>query len=183
MARIKGVAFANRYEYLVSTHGEDGLRRVMGRLSPEDAKVLHLPNASEWYPLETMLRVDQAIVEELLGGDVEKMVDVGAFSWRQNLNVTYRFLFRILSAETVVAQAPSAFRRMLDTGTAAVERLGPKDVVVRYEGFHPVKPTYCRVLRGSLLGILDACRVKGTVADHGCVFRGDPCCSFRVRWE
>jgi hypothetical protein len=183
VARIKGVVFVNRYDYLMSTAGEAGLAKVMAKLSADDAKALNLPNASEWYPLETVLRVDQVILDEVLGGNLERMIEVGAFSWRQNLNVTYRFLFRILSTETILSQASGAFRKMLDTGTASVEKLAPRDVIVRYEGFHPVKESYCRVLKGSLVGIMDACRVKGTVTDHACVFKGDPCCAFRARWE
>lgn len=156
---------------------------MQAKLSPEDAKVLSLANASEWYPLETILRVDQAIVDAIFGGDIEKLVDVGAFSWRQNLKVTYRFLFAILSAETIIGQAGKAFRRMLEPGTARVEKKGPKDIVVHYEGFDPIKESYCRVMRGSLVGILEAVGEKGTVTDVGCFFRGDPCCSFRVKWE
>jgi len=182
MACIKGLALLNRYDYLMTTAGEPGVAKVMAKLDPADAKALSLPNASEWYPFETILRIDKVILDEVLGGDLEKMIDVGAFSWRQNLKVTYRFLFAILSAQTVLSQSGKAFRRMLDTGTATVEHLGPRDVVVRYEGFDPKQETYCRILRGSLVGILEAVGEKGTVTDHGCVFRGDPCCSFRVCW-
>ncbi|HRZ17190.1 MAG TPA: hypothetical protein P5141_06470 [Candidatus Hydrogenedentes bacterium] len=64
--RIKGTAFFNRYEYLSRLHGDEVLQRVLAALGEADARVLRLPAANEWYPVESVLRVDEAIVGRAL---------------------------------------------------------------------------------------------------------------------
>ena len=182
--QIKGTAFINRYEYLRQTFGEEALQRFLSGLPAADAKSLRLPNASDWYPLETLLGIDKAIVEGLFEGDESRMVELGEFSLHNNLTTIYRFLFRVLNTETMVKNGVAAFRKSVSEGAPVVEARGPRELAIRFEGFDPGKRTYCHFLRGTVLGMLKASGTRNpSVTEESCLLRGDPACGYRARWE
>ncbi|MGI5861133.1 MAG: hypothetical protein ACOX6T_03640 [Myxococcales bacterium] len=181
--KIKGTAFINRYDYLQQTHGEETLSRVLARLSEADAKTLRLPNAAEWYPMETVLRVDDAIVAEVFGGDESRMAEIGELTLMNSLTRFYRFLFRVLNTDTMLKNGVAAFRKSVSEGAPTFEIKGTGDLIVRYEGFDPHQRSYCHFLRGALVGVLKACGTNShSVEEVGCRLKGDAACAFRVRW-
>lgn len=181
--RIKGTAFFNRYEYLSRLHGDEVLQRVLGALAEADARVLRLPTATEWYPVETVLRVDEAIVAQAFGGQVERMSEVGRFAVVNSVTVIYRFLFQVLSTETVVQTGVSAFKKSSNVGTPVCTRVAPRVIEVRFDDFRPGAASYCHFLRGAILGVLEASGAKGAeVAKTACVLSGAPACTYRATW-
>lgn len=181
---IKGTAFLNRSDFITERFGDDGLRRVRAKLTEAQARLLDFPNAAEWYPIETVLEVDQVIVSELLGGDATRFAEVGAFSLQRNLTGIYRFLFQVLSTQTMLQVGVSAFKKSVSQGSPVFEQRGPGDVVVRYVGFNPQKESYCHFLRGAIGGVLGVCGAKdGTVEKVECALKGQSACAFRVRWR
>jgi len=182
--KIKGTAFHNRFEYLRQVHGEETLEKILARLSPEDAKALRLPVASEWYPIEAVIRVDAAITDLALGGKVERMAEIGEFSLVQNLTVLYRFLFHVLNTETLLQNGLAAFRKSVSVGTPAYRSLGPREVEVDFEGFNPVAKSYCHFTRGGIVGILKASGLRDyQVTKTACLLDGAKCCTYKASWK
>lgn len=181
---IKGTAWLNRYDFIVEKFGEEALRKLEARLPEAELKRLRFPSAAEWYPIESVLALDRVIVAELLGGDAKRFAEVGEYSLRKNVTGIYRFLFQVLSTETMLQVGVSAFKKSVSQGSPTYERRGPKDLVIRYTGFDPQQESYCHFLRGAVTGVLGVCGVKGgTVEKVECALRGQAACGYRVRWS
>ncbi|MFN7976201.1 MAG: heme NO-binding domain-containing protein [Acidobacteriota bacterium] len=79
-AEIKGSTFRMRSQYVRGRWGEDGLRAVLARLSPDEAAVVASATAVGFYPLALNAKLDDAICGQLAGGREEIWYELGAYS-------------------------------------------------------------------------------------------------------
>lgn len=180
---VRATALINRYEFIRVHHGQEGLERVLSKLTPSDAEALKLPTA-EWYPLEVVVRVDRAMVSELFGGDISRVAEVGSFALLNNLTLIYRFFFRVLNTETMLENGVKAFRKSVSQGVPTFEHHGPRDVTVRFEDFPHGTESYCHFLKGAISGVMAACGAKrASVEKSSCSLGGSAACAYRVRWS
>ena len=70
-AQVKGISFYNRHEFVLSRFGEQGLARLRASLPTEMVSVLENSSASSWYPLQSVIDLDQAIVNCFFDGDIK----------------------------------------------------------------------------------------------------------------
>ena len=63
IAKIKGVIFASRKQFLGTLGGDDAVERVAAKLSPRTAAQLRTPLASAWYDFASLVELDRAIYD------------------------------------------------------------------------------------------------------------------------
>jgi len=181
---IKGTAFLARYAFVEQTFGQEGLKKVCSRLPERERKAFELPDATEWYPADEVLAVDRVMVSELFGGDKKRMSEVGRFAIEARVNTFYRFLFRVLNTETMLKNGMLVFQKSVKEAAIKVETKGPKDLVVRFDGFNPVEETYCHFNQGAVEAVLSLSGVtRASVSKASCVLHGQEACTYKVQWE
>ncbi len=181
--RIRGVFLVHLGELLLKEHGPEALEKVAARLSPEAARALRAPANFDWYPMTDAVAIEQAVIDAFYGGDIAQAARFGRFDVHDSLKGIYRFLFRLLDTETLILKAGKVWSKYYDQGRLIAEKVGPRNVLLRVEGFNPVHPIHCHELTGAFYGAVDAARLKtGRVEHSECVLDGKQACLFEVRW-
>lgn len=111
-------------ENLVARFGADALARVRKRLpSPLDTLPPVL-TARDWVPVHAQLVLTEAIVDELLGGDLRALYPHLVEDTRAGLGRAHLLLVRTLGPERAFRLAPRTFRKVHERGTVEVEAAG-----------------------------------------------------------
>jgi hypothetical protein len=181
--RIKGVSFVHLHDFVAQNHKDEGIDKVVARLTPEQGRAFNVPNATEWYPLTTLIAVERAIVELYYAGDVQEAWRFGQYDLQLSVGRVYRFLFQMLQPTFLIKRGAKLWGTMVEGGKMSVEELEPRHVRVHFDDFNPIDRVYCNDMRGSLLGMLEACGIKsGAVTHPKCVLDGAKSMMFDVTW-
>ncbi len=152
---------------------------------PADARelVLHPPLPLEWIPYRHFPVYLRTALEQLFGGDLARVVDLGRLCTLADLRGIYRIFVRLATPEFVIERAPSVFAAYLrNAGAVRLGRRGPRDVQVCYSGVPFPSPAYWAYQQGSVQGAVQAPgtrRVDVAAVDGG---GASSRCTFRVAW-
>jgi uncharacterized protein (TIGR02265 family) len=180
---FRGVALVHLHDFVLEKFGEEGMRRVLARLSPAAAAAYRVPVARDWYPLALQAEVETVIAEELYGGDYSQATQWGRYDAIRQIGRFYRYLFRILDPAMLISKADQLWSSSMSDGTCEVERVGPHELLVKLSGYDPQHKVICYDWQGSFAGMMEACGVKPTVVHESCRLEGAPACAYRVRWS
>jgi hypothetical protein len=106
---------------LARRFGDDAVARVRRRLPPALATIAPVLTAKEWVPACAQIVVTEAIVDELLGGDLRALYPLLVEDTRASLGRVELALIRTLGARRALELAPRTFKKVHDRGTIAVE--------------------------------------------------------------
>src|SRR3954452_16206844 len=59
LAKVKGVMFGGRKQFLVDTLGEEGFRELVAKLTPRTQSSGKVPLASSWCEFESLIELDR----------------------------------------------------------------------------------------------------------------------------
>ncbi|HEU4389768.1 MAG TPA: hypothetical protein VFV34_18325, partial [Blastocatellia bacterium] len=90
--RIKGGLIRSRFLFVALNHGQDAWGKILERLPERDRATIAEITVDEWYPLETLDRIDQAIAAELGADSDEIWAQLGEFSATTSLSGPYSSL-------------------------------------------------------------------------------------------
>ena len=65
VAKVKGVMFGGRKQFLVDTVGEEGFNEILEKLTPRTRGYVKTPLASSWCEFESLVELDRTIYETL----------------------------------------------------------------------------------------------------------------------
>ena len=106
---------------LTARFGADAVARVQRRLAPPLDQVAPVLTAKSWVPAHAQVALTEAIVDELLGGDLRALYPLLVADTRASLGRVQLLLVRSVGAARAFRQGPRAFRNTHDHGTADVE--------------------------------------------------------------
>jgi predicted hydrocarbon binding protein len=139
--------------------------------------------ATRWYPLQSLVDLDHAIVAAIGDGDRSVLRSAGRFTAAATLRHVRASLLR---------EDPHSFLRHVallqshfaDFGAATWERLGSTSGRMTHRHWRCFGPTLCESSAGFYE---EAARMAGgsgaTAEELSCQCRGDKHCSFLVRWR
>ncbi len=146
----KGTAVTALVDYVRSTQGEEGVRRLLERL-PDDSRALLADKIlpSGWYPFVPAFVTPTRVVCELFhGGDVSGAWQVGRYSADSALKGVYKALLVFVSPKTVVERGPgvlAAYYRPLET---RVTKLAEGRYGLHLSGMDEPSPIFDRRIAG-----------------------------------
>jgi hypothetical protein len=182
--QVKGNLLAARPRYVRERWGDDGIRRVVARLSPEMRALLVaeiLPFT--WYPLDQLAAVDRAIVEGPMGGDASAMKEFGATIARYDLSTIYKVLFKVGTPAFVVRRANVAYSTYIRGGVMRGETPSPGQGTVTFiDGTFP--KYLCRYgVAGWLTAAVELSGGRNVRFDEvDCIHDGAPQCRWQGHW-
>ncbi len=116
--------------------GPDAVARVLRRLAPPLDQLGPVLTARDWVPAHTQVAVTEAIVDELLGGDMRALYPLLVDDTRASLGRVELALVRALGAARAIKLAPRSFAKVHERGTVMVNVVGRRAELV-FSG-HPV---------------------------------------------
>jgi hypothetical protein len=101
--------------------GADALARVRKRLPPALAELPPTLSARDWVPVHTQLVLTEAIVDELLGGDMRALYPLLVEDTRAGIGRVQLMLVRTIGPERAFRHATRAFHKVHERGEVEVK--------------------------------------------------------------
>ncbi len=184
--QVKGSVLRARLSFVEGLRPNDGLGRVLGRLSAADREALGSLLASSWYPFDLGRRLDQAIVGELGEGRADFFEKLGEASAEQNLGasgVHRRFLVPG-DPHAFLAKTPLIYSYYSDQGRREYSRIGEREALLTTREAETFSAADCLTVVGWYRRALEMCGAeRPRVVEEQCRARGDGVCRYRLSWS
>ncbi|MFP5246600.1 MAG: hypothetical protein ACLGH0_07890 [Thermoanaerobaculia bacterium] len=182
VAKVKGVMFGARKQFLLDTIGEAGFNALIEKLSPRTRSYVKTPLASSWCEFESLVELDRAIFNELKGTHPNVLALIGAASAELGIGRIYRSLdseelVRFLETNALFHDQYQKF------GTVRFEKTtnGARMIYSNYSCYSPV---FCASAIGYFQeSILRHGGQDPAVTETKCQCLGDKTCTFEMTWR
>jgi predicted hydrocarbon binding protein len=182
IARVKGVMFGARKQFLLDTLGEEGFNAFLQKLSPRTRGYVKNPLASSWLEFESLIELDRATHNELKAKHPNVLALIGAASAALGIGRIYRSLdteslVRFLEDNALFHDQYQKFGNVHFEQTAN----GGRMVYANYPCYSPV---YCASAIGYFMeSILRHGGTNPKVTETKCQTHGDKTCTFEMTWR
>lgn len=182
VAKVKGVMFGARKQFLIETIGEEGFTAFLAKLTPRTRGYVKTPLASSWCEFESLVELDRAIHEELKGRHPNVLALIGAASAELGIGRIYRSLDSdslnaFLENNAQFHDQYQKFGRVRFEKTAN----GARMVYTNYPCYSPI---FCASAIGYFMeSILRHGGSEPTVTETKCQCHGDSSCTFEMTWR
>ena len=182
IAKVKGVIFAGRKQFLTDFAGEETVKTVAAKLSPRTAGYLRAPMASAWCEFASLIELDRAIYDSFHHKQPNILALAGAASAEYGIGRVYKALD---SAELVKfleneAMFHSQFQKFGNVQFEQTTRGGR----MIYSNYPVYSPVYCASAVGFFIeAILRHGGEEPAVLETRCQCHGQPSCTFDLAWK
>ena len=177
----RGLGFQTEAKFVLKEEGEEGLKRLdnqMAKLGYPYSKI----KTMDFYPLG-LLAVNMLVIKRLFNYDDRKFQEMGKFEAKSSLIIRL-FMKYFVSLKRVAKESPKMWRKYYTVGDLKVPEInqGKRYIIIRIENFS-LHPILCQILIGYFQSIVKmVLRDETTCEETKCVFRGDECHEFLMRW-
>jgi len=173
--------------WIVERFGQEGLARVLARLSPDAKDMLTKPVPHEWYSVELSRELYEALDAEFTPRNPDALPAVGRFVARRSVKGFLRYLVRLVSVEKIIERISAIWHRYHDGGKIEAgeisEREGRKQGLLTVTDYDAGKE-WCTIMAGYIEGMVVSAGARDvTVEKKACIHRGDEVCSWLVSWS
>jgi len=182
VAKVKGVMFGARKQFLVDTVGEEGFNEILAQLTPRTRQYTKTPVASSWCEFDSLVELDRTIHESLKAKYPNVLALIGAASAELGISRAYKSLD---SAELVKFLENNALfhNQYQKFGNVKFEKTasGGRMIYSRYPCYSPY---YCASAIGFFLeSILRHGGSEPNVVETKCQCHGDATCTYEMTWR
>lgn len=182
VAKVKGVMFGGRKQFLLDTIGEQGFNALIEKLTPRTRGYVRTPLASSWCEFESLVELDRTIHEELKAKYPNVLALIGAASAELGIGRIYRSL----DTESLIAflennaQFHDQYQKF---GSVRFEKTasGARMIYTNYPCYSPI---FCASAHGYFMeSILRHGGSDPVVSETKCQCHGDKTCTFEMTWR
>lgn len=149
-------------------------------LSTEDQEHLRLVTALSWVRIDAFERLYSVLAEETRLTVAELHTEIAAEVVGRTITTIWRAILRFANDETLMARAPSVYKRAYQQGTLTVQRSGPGFAEVKLADW-PDPSEFA--LRGLRVGIESTLRATGRKTPRGVAMRLRDGAVIRFEWD
>lgn len=182
LAKVKGVMFGGRKQFLVEILGEAGFQALVEKLTPRTRSYVKTPLASSWCEFESLIELDKAAHQELKAKYPNILALIGAASAELGIGRIYRSL----DTESLVqflennAQFHDQYQKF---GAVRFEKTASGARMI-YSNYPCYSPVYCASAAGYFMEcILRHGSTDPTVTETKCQCLGEKTCTFEMTWR
>ena len=182
IAKVKGVMFGGRRQFLLDVLGQEGFNAFLEKLSPRTRTYVRTPLASSWCEFESLIELDRAIHNELKAKHPNALALIGAASAELGIGRIYKSLD---STELVkFLETISLFHDQYQKfGTVHFEKT-PAGARMTYANYPCYSPIFCASAIGYFMeAILRHGGTDPKVNETKCQCHGDKTCTFDMTWR
>jgi len=182
LARVKGVMFGGRRQFLIDTLGNEGFNAFLEKLSPRTKGYTRTPLASSWCEFESLIELDRAIHEELKAKHPNVLALIGAASAELGIGRIYRSLdseelTKFLEENALFHDQYQKF------GSVHFEKT-PNGGRMVYANYPVYSPVYCASAVGYFMeSMLRHGAKEPKVVETKCQCHGEKTCTFELTWK
>lgn len=181
--RVKGSVLRSRLAFVEELAGNDGLDRVLARLSTEQAGSLRNVLSASWYPFELGTLLDRAVVDELGSGRSEFFLRLGAESAERNLGGVHKAFIKD-DPQSFLAQAHTIYGFYYDRGRRSYEPSGERQGVMTTHDAETFSAADCLTIVGWHVRALELCGAQGVrIVEDECRAKGGQVCRYLISWQ
>jgi uncharacterized protein (TIGR02265 family) len=181
--KVKGGALLSRLGFVREERGEEGVQRVLARLSDADRSACSPILTGAWYPFELNQRLDDAIAAEMGMGDDVFLV-IGAKSASHNLTGAHRAMLSPGDPHGLLRRAPQIYQMYYDAGRRTYERLADHKAVLRTYDAPAYSRHDCLTVVGWHRKAIEMCGAKNArVTETKCRANGADFCEYVCEWD
>lgn len=182
IAKVKGVMFGGRKQFLLETLGEEGFNAFAARLTPRTRGYVKTPLASSWCEFESLIELDRAIHNELKSRYPNVLALIGAASAELGIGRIYKSLdsaslVQFLEGNAMFHDQYQKFGNVQFEKTATGARM-------IYSNYPVHSPVFCASAIGYFQeSILRHGGTEPAVTETKCQCHGDKTCTFEMKWR
>jgi hypothetical protein len=181
-AKVKGVMFGGRKQFLTDTVGEEGYYAILAKLPPAALTAARTPLASSWYDFASLVQFDRAIYEALRAKYPNVLALMGAASAELGIGRVYKSLDSTKLEDFLDSQTlfHSQFQKF---GRVRFEKTDRGGRMI-YSNYPVYSPIFCASAVGFFLeAILRHGGEQPGVTETTCQTRGDDTCTYELTWR
>ena len=182
LAKVKGVMFGGRRQFLLDVLGQEGFTAFMEKLTPRTRGYVRTPLASSWCEFESLIELDRAIHNELKAKYPNVLALIGAASAELGIGRIYKSLDSAELAQFLENNA-MFHDQYQKFGTVRFEKTtnGARMIYANYPCYSPV---FCASAVGYFTeSILRHGGSDPKVVETKCQCHGDKTCTFEMSWR
>ena len=181
VAKVKGVIFAGRKQFINETGGEEDFNAILAKLTPRAAGYLKTPMASAWCEFASLIELDRAIYDHFRVRQPNILALAGAASAEYGIGKVYKALdsAELLKFLENEAMFHSQFQKFGNVDFEPTQR-GARMVYSNYPVYSPI---YCATAIGFFMEVI--LRHGGqtpAVTQSRCMCLGQLTCTFELTW-
>jgi predicted hydrocarbon binding protein len=181
-ARVKGVMFGGRKQFLNEVAGEEGFAAIIAKLTPRTASYTKTPLASSWCEFASLIELDRTTYETLKQKYPNVLALIGAASAELGIGRVYKSLDSTELVKFMESQAlfHNQFQKF---GNVRFDKT-PNGGRMLCNDYPVYSPIYCASAVGFYLeSILRHGGTDPTVVETKCQTLGDSHCAFEMTWR
>jgi len=181
-AKVKGVMFGGRKQFLLDTIGEERFQKLLDKLTPRTRSYTKTPLASSWCEFESLIELDRLIHEELKGEYPNVLALIGAASAELGVGRVYKSLDSEELSQFLENNA--LFHNQYQKFGAQKFEKTPTGGRMTYTNYPVYSPVFCASAIGFFLEtILRHGGRDPVVTETKCQCHGDKACVFEMTWK
>jgi uncharacterized protein (TIGR02265 family) len=181
--KVKGGALLSRLAFVREERGDEGVQRVLARLSDADRAACSPILTGAWYAFELNQHLDDAIAAEMGMGDDVFLV-IGKKSASHNLSGAHRAMLTPGDPHGLLRRAPQIYQMYYDAGRRTYEQLGHTKAVLRTYDAPMFSKHDCLTVVGWHQKAIEMCGAKDArVTETKCRAKGADCCEYVCEWS
>lgn len=182
LAKVKGVMFGARKQFLIEQLGEQGFYDMLLRLSQRTMNYTRTPLASSWCEFESLIELDRTIYETLKGKMPNVLALIGAASAELGIGRVYKSLDSV-ELQKFLESIALFHNQYQKFGTVKLEKT-PSGGRMVYSDYPCYSPIFCASGTGFFLeAIYRHGGTDPTVMETKCQTLGDPTCTYDMTWR
>lgn len=181
-AKIKGVMFGGRKQFLTATIGEERFEQILRTLTPRTAQYARTPLASSWCEFESLVEFDRAIYESLKREYPNVLALIGAASAELGIGKVYKMLDHAELTKSLEGSAlfHNQFQKF---GKVRFEKT-PAGGRMVYSDYPVYSPIYCASAIGFFMeSVYRHGATQPVVKETTCQTLGDKSCIYEMSWR
>lgn len=181
--KVKGGALQSRLEFVRDHRGDEGVERVLARLSDADRAVCRQILTGAWYPFDLNDRVDRAVADEMGMGEKVFLL-MGEKSATHNLGKAHRAFVTEKDPHGLLKRAAQIYQAYYDTGRRAYENAGETRAILRTYESETFSVPDCLTVVGWHRKAIEMCGGNDArVVETQCRARGATLCEYVCEWH
>ena len=183
--KVRGTVLRARIGFVKDKFGEQAWTRVLEALPEDDAKFMSgIITHGAWYPFDISVRLDDAIVNVLGGGQMAVFEDIGRASAKENLSTVHGRFLDPRDPMEFLKKTPIIYSFYYDTGRRTFEATGPTSgVLTTFDAETFSKPDCATVIGWHKQGLEMAGARDVQMVEEECRAEGGKVCRYRVSWK
>jgi uncharacterized protein (TIGR02265 family) len=181
--KVKGGALQSRLEFVRDHRGDDGVERVLGRLSDADRHVCRQILTGGWYAFDLNERMDHAVADEMGMGEKVFLL-MGEKSATHNLGKSHKAFVSDKDPHGLLKRAAQIYQAYYDTGRRTYERVADTKAILRTYESATYSVADCLTVVGWHRKAIEMCGGKDArVVETQCRARGAAVCEYECEWR